>query len=99
MYLIPSFILAFSPLTIYKYKKSQVLFLFFFIAVLMIIYAGTRDVTMFPDYENYEDKFRQMDITSGAEPSFYLISYITNLMGGNPVILFLIFAFMGVSLN
>jgi hypothetical protein len=71
---------------------------FFFFGTLLIVTAAFRGDGDF-DYSGYVEMFNRQD-TFAIEPSFVLISYVIHqFLGGNPIYLFIFYAFFGVSLK
>lgn len=72
--------------------------IFLFFGILLIVTAAFRGDGDF-DYSGYVGMFNRQD-TFTIEPSFVLISYVIHqFLGGNPIYLFVFYAFFGVSLK
>lgn len=84
-------------------SKKKSLIVYFFFGFSLIFIAGLRDGTNMPDYSTYAGYYQA--IVSGQllyfiEISFIYIAEISNLiLNNNSIILFLIYAFIGVSLK
>lgn len=82
-------------------KDNKTKFFFYiFSVVLLIIIAGLRGNYVDRDYMTYISYLKNIDVISlvQVEPTFFLISNISFLVG-SPVILFLIYAIIGVSIK
>ncbi len=91
-----------SLTSIVFYKKEPSLIILISIGFLLILTAGLRGSRVDRDYENYEmlySNYKQISILL-VEPTFVLVSSIVkNLFQNNIVFLFLIYAFMGVTVK
>lgn len=69
---------------------------------VMVLIAGLREIGLDPDSENYEYSFHhyyQSTEMGMVEPSFTLISAILNVFTDNVHFLFLVYAFLGVTIK
>lgn len=86
-----------------KIKKNTIIYFLFFILLFLI--SGFREVGIDLDSVNYSiyiNKFIQDGWVnlSHIEPSFFIITYISNLTFSNPVLgTFLIYSFLGLGLK
>lgn len=90
--------LCFLEESLEKYKT----YVYIAICMILILYAGFREVGLDRDSESYEYLFYSSDNPLAilfVEPSFLLISSIASRMGNDVHGLFLIYAMLGVSLK
>jgi len=81
--------------------------MFFLIALILIAFAGFREIGFDKDSLNYSTIINSIDFSDflklsiiQIEPSFYLITFIANWLFGDPVrVSFLFYALLGVSLK
>ena len=69
---------------------------------VMVLIAGLREIGLDPDSENYEYSFHhyyQSSEMGMVEPSFTLISAVLNVFTDNVHLLFLVYAFLGVTIK
>ncbi len=69
---------------------------------ILILFAAFRDGSMMPDYKVYSDKYSWEISGAGSdlEPSFKIICLFANILSpGNPYIMFLMYAILGVTLK
>lgn len=69
---------------------------------VMVLIAGLREIGLDPDSENYEYSFQhyyQSSEMGMVEPSFTLISAVLNVFTDNVHLLFLVYAFLGVTIK
>lgn len=94
--------LIFALLFFFSFIKENKTRFFFYIfsVVLLIIIAGLRGNYVDRDYMTYISYLEDIDVISlvQVEPTFFLIVHIS-LLVGSPVILFLIYAIIGVSIK
>ena len=84
------------------YIKRYRFFLYILMGFVMILIAGLREIGLDPDSENYEYSFHhyyQSSEMGMVEPSFTLISAVLNVFTDNVHLLFLVYAFLGVSIK
>lgn len=84
------------------YIKRYRSFLYILMGFVMILIAGFREIGLDPDSENYEYSFHhyyQSTEMGMVEPSFTLISAILNVFTDNVHLLFLVYAFLGVTIK
>lgn len=84
------------------YIKRYRSFLYILMGFVMILIAGFRKIGLDPDSENYEYSFHhyyQSSEMGMVEPSFTLISAILNVFTDNAHLLFLVYAFLGVTIK
>lgn len=87
-------IIALIPLESIKIK-----YLFFIsIAIIMILVVGFRNGDYVMDYSIYSEIY-ETDSDDITEPAFVFISYILHMVSSNSIYLFVLFAFLGVSLK
>lgn len=81
--------------------KSKILYVF--LGLILIIIAGFRDGESMPDYSTYEGLYFEVfgnNFSYFVEMSFIYIAKLSNIIiDGNPVVLFVIYAILGVSLK
>lgn len=88
-------LIAILPIKSQIYKQN----LYFGFALVLIMIAGLRGEGVDRDYSNYVYLFENFS-NSLIEPLFYFISFIIHkFLFANPLYLFVIFAFIGVSTN
>lgn len=84
------------------YIKRYRFFLYILMGFVMVLIAGLREIGLDPDSENYEYSFHhyyQSTEMGMVEPSFTLISAILNVFTDNVHFLFLVYAFLGVTIK
>ena len=84
------------------YIKRYRFFLYILMGFVMVLIAGLREIGLDPDSENYEYSFHhyyQSSEMGMVEPSFTLISAILNVFTDNVHLLFLVYAFLGVTIK
>lgn len=84
------------------YIKRYRFFLYILMGFVMVLIAGLREIGLDPDSENYEYSFQhyyQSSEMGMVEPSFTLISAILNVFTDNVHLLFLVYAFLGVTIK
>lgn len=84
------------------YIKRYRSFLYILMGFVMVLIAGLREIGLDPDSENYEYSFQhyyQSSEMGMVEPSFTLISAILNVFTDNVHLLFLVYAFLGVTIK
>lgn len=84
------------------YIKRYRFFLYILMGFVMVLIAGLREIGLDPDSENYEYSFHhyyQSTEMGMVEPSFTLISAILNVFTDNVHLLFLVYAFLGVTIK
>ena len=83
-------------------KESSKRNVYWFIAIVLILLAGFREVGVDPDSVNYEYAFTHYDddrISGAIEYSYFLISEILSHLSNDVHIIFLFYAFFGVLLK
>ena len=81
-----------------KHKLSAYLF----IAIMLILIAGFREIGIDADSENYEYMYHNHfsnKLSNAVEYSFFFFSKILNYLSNDVHILFLLYAFLGVALK
>ena len=84
------------------YIKRYRSFLYILMGFVMVLIAGLREIGLDPDSENYEYSFQhyyQSSEMGMVEPSFTLISAVLNVFTDNVHLLFLVYAFLGVTIK
>lgn len=84
------------------YIKRYRFFLYILMGFVMVLIAGLREIGLDPDSENYEYSFQhyyQSSEMGMVEPSFTLISAVLNVFTDNVHLLFLVYAFLGVTIK
>lgn len=84
------------------YIKRYRFFLYILMGFVMVLIAGLREIGLDPDSENYEYSFHhyyQSTEMGMVEPSFTLISAVLNVFTDNVHLLFLVYAFLGVTIK
>ena len=84
------------------YIKRYRSFLYILMGFVMVLIAGLREIGLDPDSENYEYSFQhyyQSSEMGVVEPSFTLISAVLNVFTDNVHLLFLVYAFLGVTIK
>ena len=84
------------------YIKRYRSFLYILMGFVMVLIAGLRELGLDPDSENYEYSFQhyyQSSEMGMVEPSFTLISAVLNVFTDNVHLLFLVYAFLGVTIK
>lgn len=84
------------------YIKRYRFFLYILMGFVMVLIAGLREIGLDPDSKNYEYSFHhyyQSTEMGMVEPSFTLISAILNVFTDNVQFLFLVYAFLGVTIK
>lgn len=84
------------------YIKRYRFFLYILMGFVMVLIAGLREIGLDPDSENYEYSFQhyyQSFEMGMVEPSFTLISAVLNVFTDNVHLLFLVYAFLGVTIK
>lgn len=84
------------------YIKRYRSFLYILMGFVMVLIAGLREIGLDPDSENYEYSFHhyyQSSEMGMVEPSFTLISAVLNVFTDNVHLLFLVYAFLGVTIK
>lgn len=84
------------------YIKRYRTFLYILMGFVMVLIAGLREIGLDPDSENYEYSFQhyyQSSEMGMVEPSFTLISAVLNVFTDNVHLLFLVYAFLGVTIK
>ena len=84
------------------YIKRYRSFLYILMGFVMVLIAGLREIGLDPDSENYEYSFQhyyQSSEMGMVEPSFTLISAVLNVFTDNVHFLFLVYAFLGVTIK
>ena len=84
------------------YIKRYRFFLYILMGFVMVLIAGLREIGLDPDSENYEYSFQhyyQSTEMGMVEPSFTLISAVLNVFTDNVHLLFLVYAFLGVTIK
>jgi hypothetical protein len=84
-------------LAVFRFERKSENYVFWAVMVMLVFMAGFRGEGVDRDYENYVSYMQTIDNLS-IEPTFLLISSIA-LMLNNQVVVFLIYAFFGVSLK
>lgn len=99
------FLLLITSIIVFLYSritKQSSNFIFIVLGLLLIITAGFRNGEHMPDYATYQGMYYQV-INSNyyfTEVSFVIIAKIANILSSNnPLILFVIYAFLGVLLK
>jgi len=85
-----------------KYMDKYKLPVYIFLGIALILIAGLREVGIDPDSGNYEytyHNYSSIQLLDGIEYSFLLISSILNHFSNDVHILFIFYAFWGVSLK
>ena len=85
-----------------KYMGKYKLPVYIFLGIALILIAGLREVGIDPDSDNYEHTYHNyssIQLLDGIEYSFLLISSILNHFSNDVHILFIFYAFWGVSLK
>ena len=78
-------------------KTRQCLFLYASVGVAMVLIAGLRDGNTVGDYKVYLEMYRFPEETPTVEPTFTLISSLVKAVCPWPVLLFVIYASIGVT--
>ena len=78
-------------------KNRKLQGVFYVIPIIMILVAGFRDGTFFPDYDNYKRAF--LFPRENMEHSFILVRDFVKWMGGSYIYLFLIYSIISISLK
>jgi len=89
-------------LSLFKIKdKSLEVYLLILISLVLIVIAGFRGSGFDRDYGNYSEIFLMWnkDTTYLVEPGFIAIAAVSRFFSSTPVLLFLIFAILGVSIK
>ncbi len=84
------------------YIKRYRFLLYILMGFVMVLIAGLREIGLDPDSENYEYSFQHYYLSSEmgmVEPSFTLISAVLNVFTDNVHLLFLVYAFLGVTIK
>lgn len=84
------------------YIKRYRSFLYILMGFVMVLIAGLREIGLDPDSEKYEYSFQhyyQSSEMGMVEPSFTLISAVLNVFTDNVHLLFLVYAFLGVTIK
>lgn len=84
------------------YIKRYRSFLYILMGFVMVLIAGLREIGLDPDSENYEYSFQhyyQSSEMGMVEPSFTHISAVLNVFTDNVHLLFLVYAFLGVTIK
>jgi hypothetical protein len=81
--------------------KKQPIFFYFVIGIILILIAGFRGEGVDRDYENYSLLYKGFDTLTLllTEPTFVFISWLIKSSNDNVVGLFIIYAFLGVTLK
>ena len=82
-----------------KIKREQVTIISAVFVIILIIFAGMREVGVDYDSTNYESAYKNYDIAEGVDFSFILISFILNKISSDVHLLFMFYALLGVSLK
>lgn len=94
------FIVVLILASLQNFLKQYRLFLYCLIGVCLILTAGLREVGIDPDSSNYEYTFLNYNTVSaleGVEYSYILLSQIINFFSSDVHMLFLVYAFLGVT--
>lgn len=93
------FIISLLVLLEDKLDKKQVFIISGVFVVALILLAGLREVGIDYDSVNYEISYKHYQNSEGIDFSFVLISSILNLISNDVHLLFIIYAFFGVSMK
>lgn len=93
------FVISILSLLEEKIKREQVFLISFILVILLIVFAGMREVGVDYDSENYEIAYKDYYKSDGIDISFVLISTVLNKISSDVHLLFLFYALMGVSLK
>lgn len=94
--------LLLSFLSMFKIENKYIeIFVLLFCTLFLILIAGFRGEGFDRDYLNYKEMFLFLDKNSTyfVEPGFILIRNFTRIFLPTPVLLFLVFAILGVSIK
>lgn len=100
-YLLPILVFALYLLSATNKIDNLTRYIFYgFVFIILFIVAGFRGRFVSRDYENYINFFNIIKeggiVSELSEPSFYLITYFVNLFTESYLLVFVIYAFLGV---
>ena len=78
-------------------KRKQLYFIYGLTGFLMVLAAGLRDGNTVSDYKTYLNMFQYPEEASTVEPTFTLIGSLVKAVCPWPVLLFVIYASIGVT--
>ena len=93
------FVVAVISLLEEKIKREQMTILSIFLIVLLVVFAGLREVGVDYDSANYESAYKEYETEEGVDFSFRLISYLLNKITNDVHLLFMLYALIGVGLK
>lgn len=94
--------LCLSFLSLFKIKEKFIeIYIYGFISALLILIAGFRGEGIDRDYVGYSEMFLALDKDSTyfVEPGFVYITYFSQFFSSTPVLMFLIFSVLGISIK
>lgn len=106
MYIVPAILVLFAMVAILpyleKYMGKYKLPVYIIIGIILVVLAGTREVGIDPDSENYEYSYHNYDSVKaliGVDYSYLFFSGILNAFTHDVHAIFLLYAFLGILLK